>query len=241
MAKTRFKRVLLKLSGESLLGRESYGIDTERLNRIAAEVKDVRDLGVEIGIVVGGGNIFRGIAASAGGMERASADYIGMIATVMNSLALQNSLEKLGVETRAMSAIAMTEVAEPYIRRKAMSHLEKGRVVILGAGTGNPFFSTDTSAALRALEIGAEAILKGTKVDGVYDSDPVKDPDATMFRKVDYIEVLNKRLKVMDTTAVSLCMDNRMPILVFNIATPGNFVELMKGGDIGTLVGGHDA
>lgn len=236
--KTRFKRVLLKLSGEALLGKESYGIDTDKLAEISEEVKQVVDLGVEVGIVVGGGNIFRGIAASAIGMERAGADYIGMIATMMNCLALQNSLEKLDVQTRVMSAITMQEVAEPYIRRKAMRHLEKGRVVIFGAGTGNPFFSTDTTAALRALEVGAEAILKGTKVDGVYEEDPMKNPSALFYPALDYIDVLSKRLGVMDTTAISLCMDNKLPILVFNISKRGNFLKICKGEKIGTQVGG---
>lgn len=228
----------MKLSGEALLGKVSYGIDVERMKEIALEIKDVIDLGVQIGVVVGGGNIFRGMAASANGMDRAGADYIGMIATVMNSLALQDSLEKLGLQTRVMSAITMQEVSEPYIRRRAIRHLEKGRIVIFAAGTGNPFFSTDTTAALRALEIGAEAILKGTKVEGVFEEDPILNPEAKFFPHLDYIEVLNRRLRVMDTTAISLCMDNKVPIIVFNMSKPGNLLKVILGKRIGTIVGG---
>ena len=236
---TRFKRVLLKLSGEALMGEAGYGIDPAVLESLARQIRDVREVGVEFAIVVGGGNIFRGLAASSTGMDRAQADYMGMLATVMNSLALQDALERVGVFTRVMSAIEMSQVAEPYIRRRATRHMEKGRVVILAAGTGNPFFTTDTTAALRALEIGADVVMKATKVDGVYDSDPKKNPDAVRFDEVTYIDVLSKGLQVMDSTAVSLCMDNDLPILVFNMEVEGNIMRALKGEPVGTLVRGE--
>jgi uridylate kinase len=236
MAEPRFKRVLLKLSGEALLGDAAYGIDPTTLGEICDEVKTAREAGVEIAIVVGGGNIFRGMAASSTGMDRAQADYIGMLATVMNALAIQDALEKRDVFTRVMSAIEMQSVAEPYIRRRAMRHLEKGRVVIFAAGTGNPYFTTDTTAALRALEIGADCIMKATKVDGVYDSDPMENPDAVRFDELPYMEVLSRGLKVMDSTAISLCMDNDLPIIVFNLTTDGNIVRALRGERVGTIV-----
>ncbi len=236
---TRFKRVLLKLSGEALMGEAGYGIDPAVLESLARQIRDVREVGVEFAIVVGGGNIFRGLAASSTGMDRAQADYMGMLATVMNSLALQDALERAGVFTRVMSAIEMSQVAEPYIRRRATRHMEKGRVVILAAGTGNPFFTTDTTAALRALEIGADVVMKATKVDGVYDSDPKKNPDAVRFDEVTYIDVLSRGLQVMDSTAVSLCMDNDLPILVFNMEVDGNIMRALKGEPVGTLVRGE--
>jgi uridylate kinase len=237
----KFKRVLLKISGEALLDNKGFGIDTGTLDNIASQLKDIHDEGIELAIVVGGGNIFRGIAASAEGMDRATADYIGMLATVMNALAIQDSLEKHGVFTRVQSAISMHDVAEPYIRRRAIRHLEKGRVVIFAAGTGNPYFSTDTAASLRALEIGAEAILKATKVDGVYDSDPNINPDAKMFDELTYIEVLQKGLKVMDATATSLSMDNNKPIIVFNISGHDNIKKAVYGEKIGTIVQGGNS
>jgi uridylate kinase len=239
MSKYKYKRVLLKLSGEALINSDGYGINPDVMISIASQVKEiVASKGVEVAIVVGGGNIFRGMAASARGMDRAIADYIGMLATVMNALALQDALEGEGVFTRVQSAITMQEVAEPYIRRRAIRHLEKGRVVIFAAGTGNPYFSTDTAAALRALEIGADIILKATKVDGVYDSDPMLNPKAKKFSRLSYIDVLNKGLKVMDATAISLCMDNNLPIVVFNLAESGNIQRVLAGEDIGTLVQG---
>ena len=225
----KYKRILLKLSGEALAGEQGYGIDPAVLERIRAEVRLVHDLGVEIAIVIGGGNIFRGLQASASGMDRASADYMGMLATVINGLALQHTLEQGGLMTRVQSAIDMPAVAEPYIRRRAIRHLEKGRIVIFAAGTGNPFFTTDTAAALRAVEIGAEVILKATKVDGIYSSDPLIDPQAVRLPKVTYIEVLNRGLRVMDTTAISLCMDNKLSIGVFNLSTPGNLLRIVMG------------
>ncbi|KUK14581.1 MAG: UMP kinase [Synergistetes bacterium] len=234
----RYKRVLLKLSGEVLGGDKGFGIDTEEMKRIALEIKEAKETGVEIAIVVGGGNIFRGLAGSAKGMDRATADYMGMIATVINALALQDALEKFGVPTRVQTAIEMREVAEPYIRRRAIRHLEKGRIVIFACGTGNPFFSTDTAAALRAAEIGAEAILKATKVDGVYDADPHVYKDAVKFSRLEYLEVLNRGLRVMDSTAISLCMDNEIPVIVFNIKVPGNLLRIIRGEEIGTCVGG---
>jgi uridylate kinase len=237
--KPTFKRVLLKLSGEALGGDQGYGIDPKTIEGIAREVKDVVECGVQLALVIGGGNIFRGLAASSKGMDRASADYMGMLATVINSLAMQDALEKVGVDTRVQSAIAMQEVAEPYIRRRAIRHLEKGRVVIFGAGTGNPYFTTDTAASLRAMEIGAEAILKGTKVDGVYSSDPKKDPDAVKFSTLTYIDVLKKGLQVMDATATSLCMDNSLPIIVFDITSHGNVKKVVCGEPIGTIVKGE--
>ena len=231
-----YKRILLKISGEALAGRSGYGIDGPTREYISREIKDVVDLGVETAVVIGGGNIFRGIQGSSAGMDRASADYMGMLATVMNALALQDSLEKMGVKTRVQSAIEMQQLCEPYIRRRATRHLEKGRVVIFAAGTGNPYFSTDTAASLRAMEIGAEVILKATKVDGVYDADPVKNPQAKKFTQLTYIEVLNRNLKVMDATAISLCMDNNLPIKIFNLLTAGNVKRAVLGEAIGTTV-----
>lgn len=240
MGDYRFKRVLLKLSGEALMNTQDYGIDPETMTSIARQIKELHEDEREVAVVVGGGNIFRGMAASSSGMDRATADYIGMIATVMNSLALQDALENEGVFTRVQSAIRMTEVAEPYIRRRAMRHLEKGRIVIFAAGTGNPYFSTDTAAALRALEIGAEAILKATKVDGVYDADPVKNPGAKMFTQLAYIDVIKLGLQVMDATAITLCMDNALPIVVFNMGVEGNIKRVLQGEPIGTIVSGGD-
>jgi len=238
MAGFRYSRILLKLSGEALVGSAGYGIDPDVVDFLANEIKDVHEAGVQIAIVVGGGNIFRGVAASTAGMDRAQGDYIGMLATVMNALALQDSLEGKGVFTRVMSAIEMQAVAEPYIRRRAIRHLEKGRIVIFAAGTNNPYFTTDTTAALRALEIHAECILKATKVDGVYDADPKMHPDACKFDELDYIEVLNRGLKVMDSTAISLAMDNDLPIIVFNIERPGNIAAALRGEPVGTVVRG---
>jgi len=238
MAEPCYKRVLLKLSGEALGGDQGYGIDPNTITAIAREVKQVVELGVELCLVIGGGNIFRGLAASSKGMDRASADYMGMLATMINSLAMQDALEKAGVDTRVQSAISMAEVAEPYIRRRAIRHLEKGRVVIFGAGTGNPYFTTDTAASLRAMEIGADVILKGTKVDGVYSADPKKDPTATKYERLSYLEVLRKGLQVMDATAISLCMDNSLPIIVFDLTTEGNVCRVVCGERIGTLVKG---
>jgi uridylate kinase len=238
VAEYRFRRVLLKLSGEALMGDVGYGIDPKVLQSLARQLVVVHAAGVQVAIVVGGGNIFRGFAASTQGMDRAQADYIGMLATVMNSLALQDTLEKHGVYTRVMSAIDMQSVAEPYIRRRAIRHLEKGRVVIFAAGTGNPYFTTDTTAALRALECGAECIMKATKVDGVFDADPATHPDAVKFDELPYIEVINRGLKVMDNTAISLCMDNDHPILVFNMEHEGNIERALKGEHVGTIVRG---
>lgn len=234
-----YKRILLKLSGEALAGQQGYGIDPDIIRGIAKEIREVVDLGLEIAIVIGGGNIFRGVAASSMGMDRASADYMGMLATVMNSLALQDALEKAGVITRVQSAIEMQEIAEPYIRRRAVRHLEKGRVVIFGAGTGNPFFTTDTAASLRAIEIGAEVILKATKVDGVYNADPNKDKNAVKYDQLTYLDVLKQGLKVMDSTATSLCMDNNLPIIVFDLTSNGNIKRVVCGEQIGTLVKGE--
>jgi uridylate kinase len=231
-----YKRVLLKLSGEALMGEQSYGIDPAVATRIANDVAEIQSLGVETAIVIGGGNIFRGVAASAKGMDRANADYMGMLATVINALALQDALEHQGVTTRVVTAIEMRSVAEPFIRRRAIRHLEKGRVVVFGGGTGNPYFSTDTAAALRAMEIKAEVILKGTKVDGIYDADPMLYPAASRFDKISYLQVLEHGLKVMDATAISLCMDNRLPIVVFNLRTPGNIKRAIAGEPIGSLV-----
>src|SRR5581483_3544848 len=233
----RFKRILLKISGEALMGDGKYGISPPILSQIAQEIADVHHLGVEIAIVIGGGNIFRGIAASASGMDRASADYMGMLATVINGLALQDALEKLGIPTRVQTAIEMSQLAEPYIRRRAVRHLEKARIVIFAAGTGNPYFTTDTAASLRAMEIHAEVILKATKVDGVYTADPVKDPTAVRFRTVSYLDVLKRNLQVMDSTAISLCMDNELPIVVFDLHTRGNIQRVVLGEEIGTRVG----
>jgi len=231
-----YRRIVLKLSGEALAGSQGYGVDPAVLVRIGAEVREVIDLGVQVAIVIGGGNIFRGLAASAGGMDRSTADYMGMLATVINALALQDALEKAGCQTRVLSAIEMRAVAEPYIRRRAIRHLEKGRVVIFAAGTGNPFFTTDTAGALRAVEIGADVIIKATKVDGIYSADPKRDPNAVRLPTVTYIEALNKQLAVMDTTAISLCMDNSLPIVIFNIRTPGNVRRIVTGEDIGSIV-----
>jgi len=235
---TRYRRVLLKISGEALAGKAGYGIDPGVLAGFAVEMKEVHALGVEIALVIGGGNIFRGLQASAQGIDRATADYMGMLATVINALALQDAFEKVGLPTRVLSAIEMQEVAEPYIRRRATRHLEKGRVVIFAAGTGNPFFTTDTAASLRAMEIGAEVIFKATRVDGVFDADPMKHPEATRFEELTYIDVLTRNLQVMDATAISLCMDNRLPILVFNMMRPGNIMRAVTGARIGTLVHG---
>ena len=239
MKTAQYKRILLKFSGEALMGDKGYGIDSSTVQYMASEVKEVFKMGVQMAIVIGGGNIFRGVEASVRGMERASADYMGMLATVINALALQNSLEKIGVPTRVQSAIEMRELAEPYIRRKAIRHLEKGRVVIFAAGTGNPYFTTDTAAALRAMEIGAEVILKATKVDGVYSSDPVKDRRAKKYDEIGYIDVLRKGLSVMDSTAISLCMDNNLPIVVFNVRGKGNIKAIIRGKRVGTLVRGN--
>ena len=235
--KTVYKRILLKLSGESLLGKQSFGIDPDVANFIAEEIKSVSDLNVQIGIVVGGGNIFRGLEADSKGIDRTSADYMGMLATVINSLALQSALEMHGLPTRVQSSIEMHEIAEPFIQRKAVRHLEKGRIVIFAGGTGNPYFTTDTAAALRAMEIKADVIMKATKVDGVYDSDPVKNKSAKMFKKISYIGVLTKNLKVMDATAISLCRDNLLPIIVFNLQKKGNIRSVICGKKIGTYVG----
>lgn len=236
MPEHKYKRILLKLSGEALLGDKEYGVDTKVVKSIALEIADVKNLGIEVAVVIGGGNIFRGVSASAQGMDRATADYVGMLATVINCLMLQDALEKIGVFTRVISAIEMKELAEPYIRRKAVRHIEKGRVIIFAAGTGNPYFTTDTAASLRAMEINANVILKGTKVDGVYDKDPVKEPGAVRYDRLTYLDVLKNELKVMDTTAISLCMDNKLPIVVFNIKGSGNLMRVVKGENIGTTV-----
>jgi uridylate kinase len=235
-ATARYTRVLLKLSGEALMGDGTYGIDADVATRIATEVADIQALGVQTAIVIGGGNIFRGVAASARGMDRSTADYMGMLATVMNALALQDALESHGVATRVLSAIEMRAVAEPFIRRRAIRHLEKGRVVVFAAGTGNPYFTTDTAAALRAMEVKADVILKATKVDGIYTADPVKHPDATRYERISYLQVLQDRLQVMDATAISLCMDNKLPIVVFNLRTPGNVRRVVNGEPVGTTV-----
>jgi uridylate kinase len=238
MNKLKYKRLLLKLSGESLLGDKGFGIDNKVLEFFADEVKMVHDIGVGLGIVIGGGNIYRGLSASDQGIDRVTGDQMGMLATLINSLALQNAIEKNGVYTRLMSSIKMDEIAEPYIRRRALRHLEKGRVVIFGGGTGHPYFSTDTAASLRAVEIQADAIVKGTRVDGVYDSDPEKNPAAFKFDKISYLDVLKKNLKIMDLTAVSLCQENNLPMIVFNMDVPGNLLKLVNGESIGTLI--HD-
>jgi uridylate kinase len=236
MSKSVYKRILLKLSGEALAGTQGTGINTTVLNQIAQDIKVAHETGVQIGLVIGGGNIFRGVAASAQGMDRASSDYMGMLATCINSLALQDALEKAKVPTRVQSAIEMAEIAEPYIRRKAIRHLEKGRIVIFAAGTGNPFFTTDTAASLRAMEINAEVLMKATKVDGIYDKDPTKHADAKKYDKISYIDVLKQGLQVMDSTAISLCMDNKLPIMTFDLAKPGNILKAVVGETIGTLV-----
>ncbi|UCC78362.1 MAG: UMP kinase [Candidatus Zixiibacteriota bacterium] len=236
-SKVRYKRILLKLSGEILMGRKSgRALDDKTLKAISGQIKEIADLGVQVGVVIGGGNIFRGLEAAAGGMDRVSADFMGMLATVINSLAMQEYLENQAVFTRVLTAIEMAEVAEPFIRRRAVRHLEKGRVVIFAGGTGNPYFTTDTAAALRASEINAEIVLKGTKVDGVYDSDPVKNKKAKKYDKLSYLDVLNKGLKVMDATAISMCMDNKIPIAVFNLYEKGNLLRIISGEKIGTLV-----
>ena len=238
MAELTYRRILLKISGEALAGEQAYGISADVGRFIAEEVREVHRLGVQIGMVIGGGNIFRGVEASAQGMDRSSADYMGMLATVINGLALQDALEKLGVDTRVQTAIEMREVAEPFIRRRALRHLEKGRAVIFVGGTGNPYFTTDTAAALRAMEINADVVFKATKVDGVYSADPKTDPTAKKFDELSYIEVLSRRLKVMDSTAISLCMDNGFPIVVFNLQEKGRLRQLVHGERIGTLVTG---
>ncbi len=236
--KPKYKRVLIKLSGEALMGEQPFGIDTQVFETMAGEINQVQALGVETAVVIGGGNIFRGIAASARGMDRVSADHMGMLATLINGLALQDALEKLGTHTRVLSALEIREVAETFIRRRAIRHLEKGRVIIFAAGTGNPYFSTDTAAALRAMEIKAEIIIKGTKVSGIYSADPEREADATFFEEITYFEVIEKGLKVMDTTAISLCMDNSLPIIVFDVKEPGNMKRVVCGEKIGTMVRG---
>lgn len=237
-AKPKFRRILLKLSGEALGGADGTGITPEAVHDVARQIQQVRELGVGVVVVVGGGNIFRGLQGSEQGIDRTTGDYMGMLATVINALALQDALEKLGVATRVQSAITMAQIAEPFIRRRAVRHLEKGRVVIFGGGTGNPYFSTDTAAALRANETGADVILKATKVDGIYDSDPKKNPQAKRFAQVSYLEALQKQLKIMDSTAFSLCMDNKMPIVVFDLFQPDNLVRVVRGEKVGTVVCG---
>ncbi len=239
MATMKYKRIMLKVSGEALAGDEGFGISPRMLNFLAGEIEQVHKLGLQIAVVTGGGNILRGIPASAEGMDRSSADYIGMLATVMNGLALQDALERLAIDTRVQTAIEMREVAEPFIRRRAIRHLEKGRVVIFVGGTGNPYFSTDTAAALRAMEVKCEVVFKATKVDGVYTADPLLDPSAKKFDELSYIEVLNRQLKVMDSTAISLCMDNLFPIVVFNLHEPGILRQLVFGEKVGTIVRGR--
>src|SRR5919107_3194383 len=231
-----YRRILLKLSGEALMGEQQFGIDPAVTTQIAKEVSEIQQLGVQTGVVIGGGNLFRGLAASARGMDRATADYMGMLATVINALALQDALEHTGITTRVATAIEMRAVAEPFIRRRAIRHMEKGRVVVFAAGTGNPYFTTDTAAALRAMEMKADVILKGTKVDGIYTADPMTDPDATKFDDISYLKVLEQGLKVMDATAISLCMDNKLPIVVFNLRTAGNLRRVIAGESIGTTV-----
>jgi uridylate kinase len=232
----KYKRILLKLSGESLMGKKNFGIDHDRISQYAQEIKEIQAAGVEIGIVIGGGNIFRGIQAAEGGMDRVQGDYMGMLATVINSMALQSALEEIGVQTRLQSAIKMEQICEPFIRRKAVRHLEKGRVVIFGAGTGNPYFTTDTAATLRAIEIEADVILKGTRVDGIYTADPEKDPSAVKYDVISFTEVYEKGLNVMDMTAFTLCNDNKLPIIVFNMDESGNLKRLIAGENVGTLV-----
>ena len=234
--KPQFKRVLLKISGEALQGKSEFGIDPAVIDSIAAQMKEIHDDGVEIAVVVGGGNIFRGIQESAKGMDRATADYMGMLATIMNALAIQDALERKGLQSRVLSAIELKQLAEPYIRRRAVRHLEKGRIVVLGGGTGNPYFTTDTTAALRAVEVNADIILKATKVDGVYDKDPMLHKDAKKFDQLSYLDVIRKGLKVMDSTAITLCMDNKLPILVFNLTSEGNIRRVIHGEKIGTVV-----
>jgi uridylate kinase len=236
LAKPKYKRILLKLSGEALQGEETYGISLRILETISEEIRDVHALGVEVAVVIGGGNIFRGVAGAATGMDRSTADYMGMLATVINALALQDSLERRGIVTRVQTALEIKQVAEPYIRRRAIRHLDKGRVIILAAGTGNPFFTTDTAATLRALEMGAEVILKATKVDGVYDRDPMRYEDAIKFKELSYMEVLKRELKIMDATAISLCMEGGIPIVVFNLFEHGNIKRIVIGEEIGTIL-----
>ncbi|MDD5558591.1 UMP kinase [Candidatus Methylomirabilis sp.] len=240
MATTKYKRIMLKISGEALAGDEKFGINPSVLSFLADEIREAHELGVQVAVVVGGGNIFRGVAASAEGMDRSSGDYIGMLATVINGLALQDVLERKGVATRVQTAIEMRQLAEPFIRRRAVRHLEKGRIVIFVGGTGNPYFSTDTAAALRAMEVGAEVVFKATRVDGVYTADPLLDPSAKKFDELSYIEVLNRQLKVMDSTAISLCMDNLFPIVVFNLRQPGILRQLVFGEKVGTIVRGSE-
>ena len=232
----KYKRILLKLSGESLMGDKQYGIDNNQVLQYAKDIKNVHDEGIEIAVVVGGGNIFRGLSAEKSGMERAQADYMGMLATVINCMALQNALESIGVETRLQSAIKMEQICEPYIRRRAMHHLQEGKIVIFGAGTGNPYFTTDTAASLRAIEIKADVVLKGTRVDGIYTADPEKDPSATRYDEISFQEVYDKGLNVMDMTAITLCQENKLPIIVFDMNKEGNFMKISKGEAIGTLV-----
>jgi uridylate kinase len=232
----KYKRILLKLSGESLMGEKQYGIDNNQVLQYAQDIKNVYDAGMEIAVVVGGGNIFRGLSAEKSGMERAQADYMGMLATVINCMALQNALESIGVETRLQSAIKMEQICEPYIRRRAMHHLEEGKIVIFGAGTGNPYFTTDTAASLRAIEIIADVVLKGTRVDGIYSADPEKDPTATRYEEISFQEVYDKGLNVMDMTAITLCQENKLPIIVFDMNIPGNLMKIATGDGIGTLV-----
>jgi uridylate kinase len=232
----KYKRILLKLSGESLMGERQYGIDNNQVLQYAQDIKAVKEQGIEIAVVVGGGNIFRGLSAEKSGMERAQADYMGMLATVINCMALQNALESVGVETRLQSAIKMEQICEPYIRRRAMHHLECGKIVIFGAGTGNPYFTTDTAASLRAIEIKADVVLKGTRVDGIYTADPEKDPSATRYDEISFQEVYDKGLSVMDMTAITLCQENKLPIIVFDMNKPGNFMKIAQGEPIGTLV-----
>ncbi|RAL20161.1 UMP kinase [Lujinxingia litoralis] len=231
-----YKRVLIKLSGEALQGEQGYGISPHTLETFAGEIAELQRMGIEVAIVIGGGNIFRGVAGSTAGMDRTSADYMGMLATVMNGIALQDAIERLGVPTRLQTALEIKEIAEPYIRRRATRHLEKGRVVIFGAGTGNPYFTTDTAAALRAMEVQAEVILKATNVDGVYDSDPRQNPEAVRFERLTYLDVLSKNLRVMDSTAISLCMENDLPIIVFDLNQAGNIKRVIEGEDLGTLI-----
>ncbi|MGY0394809.1 MULTISPECIES: UMP kinase [unclassified Fusobacterium] len=236
MEKPFYKRVLLKLSGEALMGEQEFGISSDVISSYAKQIKEIADLGVEVSVVIGGGNIFRGLSGATQGVDRVTGDHMGMLATVINSLALQNSIEKLGVQTRVLTAIEMPKIAEPFIKRRAQRHLEKGRVVIFGAGTGNPYFTTDTAAALRAIEMNTEVVLKATKVDGIYDKDPVKYADAVKYETVTYAEVLNKNLKVMDATAISLCRENKLPIIVFDSLTEGNIKRVIMGEKIGTTV-----
>ncbi len=236
MSQLKYKRVILKLSGESLMGSKGFGIDKKVTDFFAGEVKKIHDVGVEVGLVIGGGNIYRGLSAASQGIDRATGDYMGMLATMINSLALQNAIEKINIPTRLMSAIKMEAIAESYIRRRAIRHLEKGRVVILGSGTGHPYFSTDTAASLRAVEIGADVIIKGTRVDGVFDSDPEKNPSASKYDKITYLDILKKNLKIMDLTAVSLCQENNLPMIVFNMDLEDNLLKLVTGEHVGTII-----